>query len=88
MEATEDFERLFIFGIDNFGLKRAIIYSEGMEHRFAELSKTPLLWPSVKQIHKDYRRSVYNSHSIYYRITFNSVEIIRILGSESRESLN
>ncbi len=36
-KAAEDIDRLFEYGIDNFGLKAAQSYIEGMERRFVEL---------------------------------------------------
>jgi len=47
--------------------------------------KPPLLYPDVDHIHKGYRRSVYGSHSIYYRIDPEEIVIVRILGREDPE---
>ncbi len=33
-DAVEDFERLFDYGIDIFGLEQAKDYSDGLRHRF------------------------------------------------------
>ncbi len=37
-EADEDFERLFEYGIDNFGVSKAITYSKGLKNRFLEIA--------------------------------------------------
>ena len=66
--AGEDFENIFDYGIDTFGLDQAIKYLNGMKLRFDELAEQPELYPAVDHIRKGFRHSVYGSHSIYYRI--------------------
>jgi len=80
--AAEDFENIFNFGIDRFGLTQALDYQIGMKRRFGELADQPKLYPAVAQIGDGYRRSVYHSHSIYYRIESERILIIRILGQQ------
>lgn len=80
--AAIDFENIFEFGIDTFGLAQALDYQNGMIKRFDELARQPMLYTSVDHIRKGYRRSVYHSHSIYYRIESERVFIVRILGQQ------
>jgi len=80
--ADEDFENLFGYGIDTFGLDQALKYQDGMKQRFAELAEQPTLYPAVDHIRGGYRRSAYGSHSIYYRIEARRVLIVRILGNQ------
>ena len=89
-EADEDFERLFEYGIDNFGTTKAISYSNGLKDRFTEIAQNPYHWQSVEYIRTNYRKSVYRNHSIYYIIeNEKSVKIMRILGKENVQlSLN
>ena len=89
-EADEDFERLFEYGIDNFGVSKAITYSKGLKNRFVEIARNPYYWQSVNYIRKNYRRSVYRNHSIYYVIKSKSlVRIVRILNKQNiQTSLN
>jgi len=77
--ADEDFENIFEYGIDTFGLDQALEYQDGMKQRFEALAKQPKLYQAVAHIHKGYRRSVYGKHSIYYRIESNGIRIMRIL---------
>ena len=77
--ADKDFETIFEYGIDTFGLDQALEYQDGMKQRFEELAKQPKLYQAVDHVHKDYRRSVYAKHSIYYRIESNGIRIMRIL---------
>ncbi len=80
--AAEDFENMFEYGIDTFGLDQALKYHNGMKQRFDELAEQPKLYPAVDHIRTGYRRSVYGSHSIYYRIKPRRVLIVRILGRQ------
>ncbi len=80
--ADEDFEKILNFGIDTFGLDQALEYQNGMKRRFDELSEQPRRYAAVSHIRKGYRRSVYGSHSIYYRIEEQGVVIVRILGQQ------
>jgi toxin ParE1/3/4 len=80
--AAADFENIIDYGIDTFGLDQALIYQNSMKQRFDELGEQPKLYPAVEHIHKGHRRSVYGSHSIYYRIEGQGVVIVRILGRQ------
>jgi toxin ParE1/3/4 len=81
--AAEDFETIFDFGIDTFGLAQALLYQNGLKQRFEELSHQPELFPAVDHLRKGYRRSPYGSHAIYYRIEKSGVVIVRILGQQN-----
>ena len=80
--ADEDFENIFDFGIDTFGLVQAMDYQQGMAKRFEELAKQPKLYQVVDHIRAGYRRSVYHAHSIYYKIEPTRIFIVRILGQQ------
>ena len=84
--ADADLERLYEWGIDQFGLSAADTYYDALITRFEEISKSPLLWQSVDHIRAGYRRSVCGVHSIYYQITEDEIVIIRILGRENVET--
>jgi len=80
--ADEDFENIFNFGIDTFGLAQAMDYQQGMTKRFEELAEQPKLYQAVNHIRAGYRRSVYHSHSIYYKIEPTRIFVVRILGQQ------
>ena len=84
--ADEDLDRLFDHGIDRFGLDQAIEYWDGLNRRFSELAETPQQWQAVEYIRSGYRRSVYGSHSIYYRIEADEIVVVRILGQENPDT--
>ncbi|MBC8241288.1 MAG: type II toxin-antitoxin system RelE/ParE family toxin [Alphaproteobacteria bacterium] len=80
--ADEDFENIFDYGIDTFGLDQAVRYQNSMKQRFDTLAEQPDLYPAVDDVRKGYRRSVFGSHSIYYRIEGQGILIVRILGQQ------
>ena len=80
--ADRDFESIFDFGIGQFGLERAEAYQRGLIERFAQLAERPWLYPSVGHIRPGLHRSVYRSHSIYYRVEPEEIMIVRILGRQ------
>lgn len=53
--ADEDFEKIFEYGIDAFGLDQALKYQYGMKQRFEALAKQPKLYQTVAHIHKGSR---------------------------------
>lgn len=84
--ADRDFERIFEFGIDRFGLPQALDYQNGLKLRFDDLAARPKLYQAVDHIRQGYRRSVYRAHSIYYKLDGDDVLIIRIPGHENPET--
>ena len=80
--ADQDFENILELGLDTFGVDQAFRYQKGMMRRFAKLAEQPKLYPTVDHIRAGYRRSVYGSHSIYYRVESQGIVIVRILGQQ------
>ena len=80
--ADEDFENIFNYGIDTFGLEQAVVYQTGMKMRFNEMAENPMLYNAVDHIKQGYRRSVFVAHSIYYTVENDGIKIIRILGRQ------
>lgn len=50
--------------------------------QFENISIRPYSYEAVDHIKKGYRRCVYKSDSIYFRINKNQVEIMTIIGSQ------
>jgi len=80
--AVTDYENIFIYGVQQFGLQLADTYIEGMETHFSDIAARPYLYRAVDHVRVGYRRSVYRSHAIYYRIEVAGVLIVRILGRQ------
>lgn len=80
--ADEDFESIYLFGLQNFGLIQADAYADGLEERFEQIAAQPDLYPAIDGVKSGYRLSVYQSHSIYYRVEQTGVHIVRILRNQ------
>ncbi|MYF69872.1 MAG: type II toxin-antitoxin system RelE/ParE family toxin [Proteobacteria bacterium] len=78
----KDLDRLYEFGVEQFGLKQADRYFDGLIARFEIIARNPWLAPAVEHLLSGLRRSVYFSHSIYYLSDASGIQIIRILGRE------
>ena len=81
-EAERDLLDIALYGLVNFGLEQSERYRDGLEKRFREIAEHPLQHQAVDEIRRGYRRSVFRSHSIYYRIEGKGVAIMRILGRQ------
>ena len=86
-KADEDLSRLYEYGVIHYGQDRADRYYDGLIERFEHLTENPRLWPAVDHIRPGYRRSVYERHSIYYRIDQDEIVIVRILGQQDPQQL-
>jgi len=86
LAADRDFENILDFGIDRFGLAQALEYQNAMKERFAQLAAQPDFYQRVDHIRQGYRRSVFQAHSIYYKVDNEQVLIVRILGRENPET--
>jgi len=81
-DAEADLIRIHQRGVREFGEAQADQYFQEFFRRFEELACNPLLYPAVDNIRTGYRRSVCGVDSIYYRISGEDVEIMRILGRQ------
>lgn len=80
--AKDDLIEIAQYSDENFGVVQSDNYRDQLKRRFLVIAERPLFFPAVDHIRVGYRRSVCGTHSIYYRIEGNSVEIIRIIGRQ------
>lgn len=85
--AASDLQGIVEWGIDHFGIDRAEDYAEGLLAHMNIIGEHPMRFQSVDEIRSGYRRSVYQSHSVYYTQTDKLVLIVRILGRQSTSTL-
>ncbi|PCI50438.1 MAG: plasmid stabilization protein [Alphaproteobacteria bacterium] len=81
-EARKDLMDIAVYGDENFGVAQSNKYRDQLKLHFELLAEQPKLFSAVDYIKPGYRRSVYNKHSVYYRIDNEGVEIIRVLGRQ------
>ena len=80
--AVADLERLYAFGMEQFGLEQADRYYDGLVVRLQDIADNPWSGPEVAHLRPGLRRAVYFSHSIYYLRDAGGVHIVRIPGRE------
>ena len=80
LAAKSDLMDIFLYGIEQFGYAQSEQFQIDLNEQFQVIANFPLHNQSVDHINLGYRRCVYRSHSIYYRIEKDGeVTIIRIL---------
>ena len=84
-DAKEDLIRIHQYGVKKFGVQQADKYFDSFFEYFDMIAQRPYSFESVDFIKKNYRRCVYGSDSIFYKINKNIVEIMAIIG---RQDLN
>ncbi len=81
-QAEADLYRIWLYGLEHWGLAEADQYYAAFFERFEQLADQPLLYSAVEHIGKGYRRSVCGVDSIYYRVNGDYVEIMTIIGQQ------
>ncbi len=84
-KAEEDLWHIYDWGVRKHGETQADIYYHAIFDRFDKIAEQPNLYQAVDYIHEGYRRSVFGKHSIYYRVSDRTIEIMRILGRQDPE---
>ena len=80
--ALADLDKIYEYGILNFGLKQADQYFDGLVSHFQQIADSPLSYPAVDEIRAGYRRAPYYANSVYYRIEGDRIVVARILGRQ------
>ena len=81
--AEDDLFSIAEYGDIHYGEAQSDLYGQGLEQRFAQIAEQPYLYQSVDHIKPGYRRSNYRAHQIYYRMTDQGIEIMRIIGKQN-----
>lgn len=59
--AKDDLEKLYNYGVLNYGLEQTEQYTSDMITRFKAIAEHPKLYTAVNHIREGYRRSVYGA---------------------------
>ncbi|PCJ21873.1 MAG: plasmid stabilization protein [SAR86 cluster bacterium] len=85
--AEEDLWRIYQWGFRHHGEAAADEYYSAFFDRFEQVAEQPLLYSTAEDIRKAYRSCVCGVDTIYYRLNESGVEIMAILGRQSREKI-
>lgn len=80
--ADNDLENIWFYGLGRFGVEQADKYYHELMFHFDDLAENPLSYQTVGHIREGYRRSVFGVHSVFYKISDDSIEIMRIIGRQ------
>ena len=84
--AARDLDDIYRYGAKTFGETRADAFFMKFLDHFCELAARPLSCPVVLYLDGDYRRSVFQKHSSYYRLTDDGIQIAAIIGRQDTAS--
>ncbi|KPQ19715.1 MAG: toxin-antitoxin system COG3668 family toxin component [Algoriphagus marincola HL-49] len=81
-EAKNDLIRIYLFGVEQFGMSQADKYYNNLFNCFEMIAQRPFSFESMEHIKSGYRRCVCGSESIYFKINQEIVEIMAIVGRQ------
>ncbi len=81
-EAKEDLIRIHHYGVAKFGMQQADKYFETFFQYFDIIAENPYSFEAVDYIKIGYRRCVCGADTIYYKINYDVVEIMAIIGRQ------
>ncbi|MEY3421436.1 MAG: hypothetical protein RIR48_1728 [Bacteroidota bacterium] len=85
--AKEDLIRIHHYGVFKFGESQADEYFDSFFVCFERIAERPYSFESVDHIKRGYRRCVCGSDSIYFKINYDIVEIMTIIGSQDIQGI-
>lgn len=78
-DAVNDMIELYVYSLSEYGDTRADHYQQALEAHFLTLVDNPLLGRDFSHIRHGVRRSLCQSHGVYYRATDTGILILRVL---------
>ena len=85
--AKEDLIRIHHYGVDKFGMAQADKYFDSLFEYFDIIAQRPFSFESVNFIKTGYRRCVFGSDSIYFKVNNNIIEIMAIIGKQDLNNI-
>lgn len=77
--AQRDLDAIFDYTVAQWGFAQALDYTDLIEATCNELANAPRQAPVCDHIRPAYRRRSVGRHIIYFRVTMNGINVIRIL---------
>lgn len=82
--AKDDLERIWFYGLEQWGQEMADRYLQELFASLDKIADAPMQYQAVEHIRPSYRRCVFKSDTIYFRLGDGVVEIMAILGRQDR----
>lgn len=77
--AKADLKDIYQYGLRQWGQKQSDNYLEGIKEQFWVLTEQPLIGVERPDLLPNMRSLPIESHTLFYSVTSNTVEIIRVL---------
>ena len=77
--AKTDLKDIYQYGLRQWGAAQSDSYLETLKEHFWSLTEQPLMGAERTELLLDVRSTPIESHTLFYRVTTNTVEIIRVL---------
>ncbi len=81
-EAQNDIEDIWLYTFENWSLEQADRYYQLIFDEIEYLTRNPSSGKEYTHVRKGYFRSKVKSHFVFYKVTLEGIEIIRILHQE------
>jgi len=78
-KAVFDLEEIWLYNVENWSVEQADRYYSLIFDEIAYIGKNENSGKPMEHVRKGYRASKVKSHLIFYRISNNVIEIVRIL---------
>jgi len=77
--AKNDLKDIYQYGLRQWGRTQSESYLSSIKNQFWSLTQQPFMGTERHELLPDTRSLPVESHTLFYRVTANSVEIIRVL---------
>ena len=77
--AKNDLKDIYQYGLRQWGRAQSESYLSSIKNQFWSLTQQPFMGTERHELLPDTRSLPVESHTLFYRVTANSVEIIRVL---------
>ena len=82
IDAEEDIERIYEYGLGRFGLQQANKYYDMLFECFDKIASNPFLFPVVINYEDVERYCVCGVNTIFYNVDGYEIEIVTIVGRQ------
>ena len=77
--AKTDLKDIYLYGLRQWGQPQSESYLDNIKEQFWALTEQPLIGIDRSELLSDTRSLPIESHTLFYRVTTDTVEIIRVL---------
>ena len=79
VKARKDLKNIWLYSYENFGVDQADKYFDELESGMETIRDNPRVGVSCDYIRAGYRQFKVNEHYIFYRISKQTIHVVRIL---------